>query len=102
MKNLSLYKELVKSSNTYPSIKDAISDTESPNKDKILRYLRNGKVIAAAAGVARDIFTGERIDGEFLLFSDDKYEWSTEIVHYYDKYNLALPQDFIDNVMSKF
>ena len=70
------------------------------NKSKILLYLRNGKVIAAA-GRAVDILTGEKIQEEWLLFTDGVYQWDTSLIYHFKKYDIPLPQDFINHVLSE-
>ena len=71
------------------------------NKSKILLYLRNGEVIAAAAGRAVDILTGEKIQEEWLLFTDGVYQWDTSLIYHFNKYDIPLPQDFINHVLSE-
>ena len=49
-------------------------------RQKILEYLRNGRITAAAMGTARDIITGKTIDEPFCMFTDGVYAWRTENV----------------------
>lgn len=81
-------------------LKSLISDTPITGKDKIIRHLRNGKSIAAAAGRARDVFTGEPIKGELLCLSDGEFEWRSDVIYYVDKYNLQLSGEFVEHVLN--
>ena len=45
-----------------------------------------------------DVIAGKRINSEWVLHSDGVYEWTSDITYYYEKYNLILPQDFINHV----
>lgn len=80
--------------NKYPCFQ--ATPTEIPNKSQILRYMKNSKVIAAAPGRMKDAFDGKTIPGEMLAYSDGTYYWGAETIYYFDKYNLKLPDDFID------
>ena len=80
----------------YPEFQTTQSDI--PNKTQVLRYLRSCKVIAAAPGIMRDAFTGKVIPGEMLAYSDGKYYWGSEAIYYFEKYNLKLPDDFLNEI----
>lgn len=71
------------------------TSSDIPGKARVLHYLKGQEVIAAAPGIMRDAFTGERIHGEMLLYSDGEYYWGSETVFYFDKYNLQLPEEFV-------
>ncbi len=94
LKSLNIYSEYIKNSKV-GSIKDNISTTVNPYKEDILEHLRRGKHIAALCGGARDIFTGKPIKGEWLLLSDGEYKWTTDIIYYFEKYNLILLDEFV-------
>ena len=70
-------------------------------KETVLKYLRNGKDTAAYAGIAKDILTGEEIPGQWLLLSDGVFEWSTDEIYYFEKYNIKLEDEFIEYVLKK-
>ena len=69
-----------------------------PQKDKILSHLRSGDIVAAAAGRALDIITGTRIPDEWVIFTDGEYQWDTSLIYHFDKYNILLPDEFIEHV----
>ena len=80
----------------YPVFQSTDSDIQ--NKDKVLRYMKNCKVIAAAPGRLRDAFTNAIIPGEMLAYSDGQYYWGTETIYYFEKYNLKLPDEFLNHI----
>jgi len=92
MKSLNVYSEHIINS-PLGSIKENISGTL--DKRKVLRHLKNANVIATFPGITKDIFTGENISGEWLLLSDGVYEWSSDIIYYYERYNLKLLPEFV-------
>ena len=70
-------------------------------KDKIIMYLKNSNVIAYAAGIAKDVFSGKSIQGSLAYMSDGIFEWRSDIIYYADKYNLKLDDSFIEYVLNK-
>lgn len=80
----------------YPTFQTTGSDI--PRKNRVLEYLCESKVIAAAPGRIRDIFTDEAVPGEILAYSDGKYYWNSETIYYFKKYNLKLPDEFINEI----
>jgi len=85
----------------FPPLRDLISSEPISNKEAVLRYLKNAPVIAAAACVPVDVITGEFIPGGSLLaHCDGEYSWNNDLIHYFEKYNFILPQDFINHALN--
>lgn len=85
----------------YPLMKNSMNDRKYNSQDKIVSYLRRGKMIMVAAGASKpDVFTGEPIKGESGILSDDVYAWSSSLPYYVEKYNVKLPDDFEQHVLS--
>lgn len=84
----------------FPSIRDLIEETAPKSKNKILNYMKNGNVVAVAAGRATDIISGEVIDEELFCYSDGKYSWRSDTIYYFEKYNIKLPSEFIDYALN--
>lgn len=82
------------------SIKDCISQIASKEKPTLLHHMKKAECIAAMCSGTVDVITGENVPRERLIFSDGVYKWRTDIVYYLEKYNLKLPQEFIDYVLS--
>ncbi len=79
-------------------LKSIISEKPRFNKDKILRHLKKGKVVAVAAGYAKDILTEQKINGEYTCMSDGVYVWRSDIIYYVERYNMKLYDDFEEYV----
>lgn len=84
------------------SIKDNISDVPIRNKGTVLNYLRRGKTLCASTGYVIDAFTGKNSFVRNQMYSDGMFSWSSKVIYYFEKYNLKLPQDFIDYVLNKY
>lgn len=100
MKIIGEYRELC-NNNKYPSIKENISKIEMVNKKQILKYLKEGKKTMAAPSIRRDIFTGNIIRGEYVVMDDGEFAWTSEVTYYVEKYNLILPDKFINHVLNR-
>ena len=85
----------------YPLMKNSMNDKKYPSQDLIVSYLKRGKMVMAAAGVSKpDVFTGDAINVENGIQSDDMYAWSTDLPYYVEKYNVKLPDDFEQHIFS--
>lgn len=102
MKQPVKYREFEKENGNLPSLKDNISNSPIEEKQKILSYLKNKNYIKAVSpGTNFDIFTNDRIMGDYLLYSDGEYVWDFRIVYYFEKYNLNIGPGFIKHILSK-
>jgi hypothetical protein len=76
------------------------STSELERKTKILRYLNSGLHFAHYMGIVRDLL--DRYDRTIDLgpdvFTDGVWAWTSEIHYYVQKYNLALPNDFLNHM----
>lgn len=85
----------------YPSMKDSFSDAPIARKPDIVEFLTHGgEALIVGMAWPRDVFTGAPIPGEVEIRSDGSYEWRAELAYYVDKYNLQLPQDFVDHILA--
>ena len=82
-------------------IKSHCSPLPEEEKAIILQYLKRGKIIAIAAGIAKDMLTGEIIDGNLAYMTDGVFEWRSDIIYYFEKYDIELSRDFISYVLEK-
>ncbi|MEA5017018.1 MAG: hypothetical protein VB099_20920 [Candidatus Limiplasma sp.] len=84
----------------FPPISEMISDIQIQHKEEVLRFLRNGRVIAASPSILRDVITGEQILEELTTQVSGEYHWRSDVAYYFGKYNLKLPEDFIDYALT--
>jgi len=84
-----------------PSIQDYLEEGPYPNQDKIIHFLKNGKIEFAQMSRDRDIFTGNRIPYEVLVMSDGDYFWANTLAWYVENYNLRMPEEFEAYILSK-
>lgn len=96
-----VYRELCKSKPNAESIIDHISSTPYPEKEALLKYMKNAETQLMVTSVSIDV-----IDGVSRVYGGDRktdgmFCWNTCIEYYIDKYNLRPPEDFIAHVMEK-
>ena len=63
--------------------------------------MKKGKVIAVAPAIVRDVLNPDVRLPELFLMSDGKYEWRSDVIYYVEKYDMALPDEFIQHVLSQ-
>jgi len=91
--------ELLKN-DKYPSIKTLINKPME-EKEKVVQYMKRSEVIAAAPAIVRDVLNPEVKIPELLLMSDGKYQWRSDIIYYVEKYDLELPEEFVNYVLEQ-
>ena len=100
MRNIANFKEFT-GSNTDKSLKDCVNSKPYENKGAILEYLKNGEEYAASTKIVRDYITGRSIAIYPTLKRRDGLAWPHELEYYIDKYNIKLPKEIEEEIISK-
>ena len=100
MIGLGKYKEIYKD-NSLPSVLDNISEKEIPQKNVVLRYLKSHKPTAYSPQECFDVVSGEKINEPLSCMDDGVYYWRSDLIYYFEKYNLKLLDEFVDYVIAK-
>lgn len=94
------YRELYKDNNL-PSIFDNMSTEAIPQKKAVLQYLRSHKPTAYSPQDCFDIISGEKINEPLSCMDDGVYYWRSDLIYYFEKYNLKLLDSFIQSIIKK-
>ena len=86
--------------NNLPSIKDLINQPIE-GKSKIIEYMKKSEVIAVAPAIVRDVLNPEIRLPELFLMSDGVYGWRSDVIYYVEKYDMALPDEFVQHVLNQ-
>ena len=81
-----------------PSIKTMIHKPMK-EKEKVLEYMKNAEHIGYMPGIARDVFHPEIWTTDLSLMSDGKYQWRSDIIYYVEKYDMELPEEFVEHAL---
>lgn len=84
----------------YPSIREMIQEKPIKEKEIILAYLKKWDTGIRALKYLRDEITGEFTNEDFAYYCDGKYDWCTDVIYHFEKYNIKLEDDFIKYVLS--
>ena len=84
-----------------PHLKDLISKTPDPMKDKIMSYLKT-HCILACPGIIRDEIDPSQTIGCGDVFSDGTYVWNDADYNYVDRYNIPLPDEFRKHILANY
>ena len=89
-----------------PSMRDFIGDEPWPMQDKVLEYLRSGRVAALVMGgdltdwfdrpnKANPLINGRR-EGGVTPLTDGVWFWPAGLIHFIEKYNVRVPHEFVE------
>ena len=84
----------------YPSIKELIN-RPIREKKKVIEYMKKCKIMAVAPAIVTDLVNPEIKFTELFLMSDGKYEWRSDVIYYVEKYDMELPEEFVQHVLQQ-
>ena len=80
------------------SIDEFVVDEVHYDKKTVVDYLNSFKTKAICARRPIDCVTGEEIASGFRIIDDGEYEWCDFLEYHIKKYNIRLPDDFIEKI----
>lgn len=83
----------------YPSIKTLINKPIE-DKNKIIEYMKQSKIIAVAPAIITDLINPDIRFAELFFMTDSKYAWRSDVIYYLDKYDMELPEEFIQHALN--
>ncbi len=99
---LNLFREYGDS--TLPSMLEFCKKEPYIGQAKIVMFLKEkGKVISASTAMPKDRITGEHISlpsGSIVTQEYNGFVWRSDLAYHVEKYNLRLPKEFEDYVLS--
>ena len=84
----------------YPSIKDLVNKPII-GKDKIINYMKNCKITSASPAIITDLINPEIKLTELYCMTDGKYGWRSDVIYYVEKYDMELPEEFVQHVLQQ-
>lgn len=67
-----------------------------PNKEKLVAYLRAGAMMTYSPGLVDDVLDDtHRAIGSAGSLTDGTYAWPEVLAYYVERYNIALPDEFL-------
>lgn len=88
-----------------PSLKDLTSTWDPTIKARVLEYLRSEDYAWAAStgSPLLDVFTGKKVPGLYgdFFMDEDGYCWRADLPYYVEMYDVGLPDEFVQIVLSK-
>lgn len=61
-------------------------------------YLESGVILYVAPGIDRDIFNNKPLPIPPRILTDGVWAWSTSLIHYVQRYDVALPAEFVQHM----
>ncbi len=98
---LGFFREFKSGRSNNDSIRDFVSSEPSRHKAIILSYLRLGDRMGWTMEKSPDVIDGTHQPDSASPVTDGHWVWRADLAHYVEKYNLRLPQEFIDTVVAR-
>jgi len=86
--------------NKYPSIKELINKPIK-EKEKVIKYMKNCKITSASPAIITDLINPKIKFAELYSMTDGKYAWRSDVIYYVEKYDMELPEKFIQHILSQ-
>lgn len=87
-------------SDKYPSIMDLVNKPIK-EKEKVLKYMKSCKISSVAPAIVTDLIEPKIKFAELYSMNDGTYGWRSDLIYYVEKYDMELPEEFIQHVLSK-
>jgi len=85
-----------------PSLKDARSLAPLPDRTEVVKYLSSAPLFVACPGLEGDVLDPSvQTAGPLHILTDGEWEWPAVLAYYVQKYNIGLPQDFLDHIRAR-
>jgi len=96
LKRVGNYKELKHGDKQGESLYELMSAVPCLNEDKIISYLKSGRVFCASASLVYDVLSkDEIIIDELYILTDGVWSWSSDLAYYIKKYHIDIDKNFI-------
>ena len=56
-------------------------------------------MVAVSPSYIKDIVSNKTVNQSLVMMSDGKYAWRSDVVYYFEKYNLVLSDEFIKEII---
>ena len=98
MKFITNYSELNERSEK--SLLDHIEKLPKDRKEKIVAYLKAGTPRGIRCAGIYDFVADEPTCDTIHVFTDGEYRWDSQEIYHFEKYDIALNEQFIKKVLS--
>lgn len=82
------------------SINKYFSESPYEHQEELISYMRTCGKEKCVCGLAYDVVNNESL-GTRKILNDGTYSWTNDLIYYVEKYNLLLPDDFIQHVLNQ-
>jgi hypothetical protein len=105
------FREFSFGSLTDPSMREFMTPAPWEHQEDALAYLRSGQILAYPMGAdlgdcfdrphrANPLIEGRRLGGATPM-TDGVWFWYAGLIHFIEKYNVRLPQEFLDHAVGQ-
>lgn len=100
MRRAGFYREMQIAGDEHPSLREAIGTlSEDAEKDRIVRYLADGRGVVMAPAMVGDALDPDRpAVAELGLLTDGEWLWPAELEYYVARYDVGVPDLFVEHM----
>lgn len=96
LQHMGFFRELPHGHPDAPSLKEVLHPEAGYDKEVVAAYLSKAPFIEFAPGLVRDILDSSGpIIGPLGIQTDGVWAWPSDLAYYVDRYNVALPPEFL-------
>lgn len=101
MISIGFFSEMNLTAHNDGKITDYIVDKVDYDKEIVIDYLKSFRHKASCPKAAIDCITGKEISPSFKVYNDGEYCWADFLIYHIEKYNIRLPQEFVNKAIGK-
>ncbi|MEV4659512.1 hypothetical protein [Micromonospora sp. NPDC049301] len=102
MRDVGYFKELPHGYEDGPSLHRVRGELAENLVSSTARYLKDGPVVAAAAGYAFDELDPNRpAIAPLSIQTDGEWSWPSDLSYYVEKYRVGLPEEFLQHAAAR-
>ena len=105
-REIGFFRDLDHGRDTSVSLDEARRDQPGPDEERVIAYLRSGRVDQNSDAVARDMLAFDEhhehpVIGPADVMTDGVYQWPADLPHYVERYHVRLPRHFLAHARAR-
>ena len=102
LRQVGFFRELAHGDPDGPSLRDAVREAPPSERERIANYLQAGNAFAVTGMAVDDVLDPDRTNiAELMTMTDGEWEWPSDLLYYFEEYNVAIPEDFVGHMRAR-
>jgi len=100
LKRAGFFRELSHGDPQGPSLRLSQQSYASEHETSLLNYLTHGVAYIVSPGPTWDVLDESGPVGTGTVLTDGEWAWPDDLIHYLEKYHVALPDEFVEHAIA--